>query len=96
MKNKNFLGDKNKLDKDIEVFIRNHRMRVLSKFIDKNFTNNEEFQNTVKRIMRGTIRVQIVDALDKEFSILRDDADDNDIEKLVNDKIENFIKDLYR
>ncbi len=93
MKKKIFLGEKGKLDSDIYEFMQKHRLRVLSKFIDNNFVDAEDFRTTIIRVMTATIKVQIMDALDKEYNIK--DIGDGAINKLVSNKIETIIKKVW-
>jgi len=82
-------------DEELETMFNKQRVKVLSKYIDKHFTSNPDFKDKVEFFMSGNIKNEIVTALDQEFSILRDDPNDIDIEKMLNDKLEKFIQELY-
>jgi len=71
------------------------RVRVLSKYVDKNFTSNPDFIDKIEWFMNGNIKNDIIEALDKEFDILKDDPDDVHIAKMLDEKVEKFIQELY-
>lgn len=80
---------------ELEAMFNKQRVRVLGKYVDKNFTSNPDFIDKIEWFMNGNIKVEIIEALDKEFSILRDDPNDKGIEKMIDEKVEKFIQELY-
>lgn len=82
-------------EKEILDLFNQHRMKLLSKFIDRKFINNEDFLENMRKLMDGSMRHQIFQALDQEYQILRDDANDENIIKLVEAKVSEIIEKLY-
>lgn len=72
------------------------RIQVLSKFINKHYLMNDEWLTMVGISLNAIIRYEIIKGLDKEFDILRDDPHDPLIIKLIDDKTELIIKELYK
>ena len=80
---------------ELEAMFNKQRVKVLAKYVDKHFTSNPEFIDKIEWFMNGNIKNEIIEALDKEFDILRDDPNDVLIEKMLNEKVEKFIQELY-
>lgn len=57
---------------------------------------NSEWLTMVGISLNAIIRYEIIKGLDKEFDILRDDPNDPLIIKLIDDKTELIIKELYK
>lgn len=80
---------------ELEAMFNKQRIKILAKYVEKHFTENPDFIDKIEWFMNGNIKIEIIQALDKEFNILRDDPDDKHIEKMLNDKVEKFIQELY-
>jgi len=95
MKKKTFDKNNRPSDEELEAMFNKQRVKVLAKYVDKHFTSNTDFIDKLEWFMGGNIKIEIIKALDAEFDILRDDPDDTHIEKMLNDKVEKFIAELY-
>lgn len=80
---------------ELEKILNRQRVRVLSKFVDKNYTDNPDYIDKIEWFMNGNIREEIIAGLDDEFKILRDDPDDKDIANMIDEKVIKFINKLY-
>jgi len=80
---------------DWEDKLSRHRVNILSKFVDRNFIYNPAYRKKVESFMVGNIKAEIMEALDVEYSVLKDDPNDEYILSMVNEKVENFIQKLY-
>lgn len=83
-------------DEDRLELLSKRRIQVLSRFINKRYLMNGEWLTMVGTTLDAIIRYEIVKGLDKEFDILRDDPNDPLIIKLIDDKTELIIKELYK
>ena len=83
-------------DEDRLELLSKRRIQVLSKFINKHYLMNNEWLTMVGISLNAIIRDEILKGLDKEFDILRDDPNDPLIIKLIDDKTELIIKELYK
>lgn len=80
---------------EVEEIFNKQRVRILSKYVDKHYILNPEFIIKIENFMDGNIKSEIFEGLDNEFNILRDDPNDENITKMIDDKVEKFIADLY-
>lgn len=91
------------LDRAMNV-INGHRLRVLSRHIDRKFTNNDKFKKGIKEMLGdepnlvqlgAIIKLAIVNEIDMEFAVLRDDPDDEMIYNLVDGRTRTILSDIY-
>ena len=93
-------GDLSK--KEIDELLNRQRIRILAKYVDKHYTENPDFIDKVEWFMNGNIKREIIEGLDSEYSILRDDPDDENIGKMIEEKVKSpeeayslFISDMH-
>lgn len=82
--------------KERNDLIGKHRVNVLSKYINKNYLNNDRFKSKATKELDLIINTEILKGLDEEFSVLRDDPNDPLIKELINKKTEEIIKEIYK
>lgn len=80
---------------ELEAMFNKQRVKVLAKYVDKHFTSNPEFIEKIEWFMDGNIKNEILDGLDKEFDILKDDPNDVYIKNMLDEKVQKFIEELY-
>lgn len=90
-----FSGYEIDLDKLYEL-LTNHRVSCLSKFIDNNFTKNKDFTDSLKGMTNGTIRTQIMNALNDKYDVLRGGSASDLVNNVVDQKVEYIIKKVYQ
>jgi len=79
----------------LEAMFNKQRVKVLAKYVDKHFTSNPEFIDKIEWFMNGNIKNEILEGLDMEFDILKDDPNDVYIENMLDGKVQKFIEELY-
>jgi hypothetical protein len=72
------------------------RIRVLSKYINKHYLENDKWLTVIGASLKAIIKYEILKGLDEEFDILRDDPEDPLIIELVREKTELIIEQLYK
>jgi hypothetical protein len=81
---------------DLDKMFNKHRVKRLAKFINKHYLKNNDFKESAGSDLHMIVSNEILKGLDEEFSILRDDPDDPNIKKLINDKTVEIIKEIYK
>jgi hypothetical protein len=91
MRNRKFkISDIN--DEDRARILSKHRIRVLAKYINKNYLNNEKWTDRAGKNLTIIIHMEIMRGLHDEFEILRDDPMDPLIIDLIDKKTKEIIK----
>jgi hypothetical protein len=96
MKKKEFNLGNDDDRKELYELLNKHRLNQLKKFINKRFINNDEFNNEIASGSIIKIKDRIIEELDSEFKILRDDPNDITVDNLVNGFVKSLIKELYK
>jgi hypothetical protein len=73
-----------------------HRVKVLAKYINKNYLNDNKFKYRATSELELIINDEIIKGLDEEFSILRDNPNDPLIDILIRDKTQEIIREIYK
>ncbi len=97
MKKKVIDFNKMSIDEDSmnEMFDK-HRVKILTKFINKNYAKNETFKKKAGNELTLSIYEEIITGLDKEFKILRDDSEDKNINELIRKKTWELVQSIYK
>jgi len=73
-----------------------HRVKVLTKYVNKNYLNDERFRYKATKELELVINDELMRGLDEEFCILRDDPNDPLIEEMIREKTQEIIKEIYK
>ena len=79
-----------------KTLVNNHRIKVLAKYINKNYLNDNKFKHKATNELELIISDGLLKGLDNEFDILTDDPNDPLIKELIRDKTEEIIKEIYK
>lgn len=93
MKNKRFRAG-SLTDKEKEDLLSKHRIKVLAKYIKKNYLNNEVWSDRAGKNLTLIIHMEIIRGLNDEFEFLRDDPMDPLIVELIDEKTQKIIEIL--
>jgi hypothetical protein len=91
MKNKKFKINK-LTDKDKEKLLSNHRIKVLAKYIERKYIQNEVWGDRAGKNLSLIIHMEIIRGLNDEFEFLRDDPMDPLIVDLIDKKTKKIVK----
>jgi hypothetical protein len=93
MKNKRFkINELSQAQK--EQLLSKHRIKVLAKYIEKNYLDNKIWNDRAGKNLRLIIHMEIIRGLNDEFDILRDDPMDPLIVDVIDEKTKKIIEEL--
>jgi len=78
--------------KDKERLLSKHRIRVLAKYIERNYIQNEVWGDRAGKNLTLIIHMEIIRGLNDEFEFLRDDPMDPLIVDLIDKKTKKIVK----
>ncbi len=81
---------------EIDDIMNKHRVRILAKYINENYLNNEKFKYKATNELELVINNELIKGLDKEFCVIEDDPNDPLIKELINQKTLEIIKEIYK
>lgn len=81
---------------EIDNLMNKHRVRILSKFINENYLNNDKFKYKATNELELVINNELIKGLDEEFCVIEDDPNDPLIKELINQKTLEIIKEIYK